>query len=224
MNKKNTKKSTRREYGSGSISVNNKINRYTVTWAGSNGKRHSSSRFELTPKGKKEAIQFLSEINSMKTEGIDVDEQAPLYKWLGQFLLYKKNNVKRTTLERYKDTLLMITDNLMEKPINNITESDLRTLYNRLSISYKASTIHELHSVLLGTFTLATKERKIKYNIMLNIKRPRKKQEDIEILTPREIGKIFRYTRKQIKEKDEYLIDGAYYCKIHTRELTQQGE
>ena len=26
----------------------------------------------------------------------------------------------------------------------------------------------------------------------------------------------------EVKEKDEYLIDGEYYCKIHTKELTEQ--
>ena len=204
---KKRKSRTRREYGSGSISINNKINRYTVTWTGNDGNRHSNSRFDLSPKGKQEAQKFLSEINSMKNDGIDIDEQAPLYEWLAQFLIYKKGTIKRTTLNRYKSSMLMIPDTLMEKPINAITESDLRAFYGELAECYTASTIHNLHSVLLGTFDLAIKERKLRYNIMLNIKRPRKQKKEIVVFSPREIGTIFQYIKKNEKaNRDTCLL------------------
>lgn len=206
MDKKTTKRKTRREYGSGSISINNKLQRYTVTWTDNEGKKHSNSQFKLTPAGKKEAQKFLEEINGLKKDGIDITEQAPLYEWLAQFLVSKKNTIKRTTLERYKNSMLMIPESLLEKPINDITETDLRTTYNNLTKKYKASTIHELHSVLLETFEMATRERKLRYNTMRNVKRPRKKKKEITIYTPREAGKIFRYIRKKLRKRKETCL------------------
>ena len=60
------KKKSRREYGSGTITVNRKIGRYTVRWYDDKGDVHSCSRFALTDDGLAAAEEFLERANKAK--------------------------------------------------------------------------------------------------------------------------------------------------------------
>lgn len=201
------KKSTRREYGSGSISRNNKIKRYTATWTDETGKRHSCSKFPMDNEGKQQAKEFLRKIIEIRDSGFPTTGQEILGEWIIRFLKTKKNTVQDTTLERYKQSAQMLPDALLETPIDCITEDKIQELYEKLLEHYKASTIHNLHSILTGTFKLASKRHKLRYNIMPNIEKPRKQRKKIDVYTPQEIGKILQYIRKDMeKEKETCLL------------------
>lgn len=206
MTKRKTQIQTRREYGTGSISINNKIQRYTVRWTGPDNKIHSCSRFPLTAKGKKEAKEFLNKVNTTKNQEF-TEEEEPLGKWIIKNLETKKNSILPSTLKRSQTACLMLPETLLNKPINQIQEEDIQDLYDNLLGHYQANTIHILHSLLSCTFRMASKERKLKYNIMQNITKPRIKKPKIIVYTPRETGIILHTIRKEYpKQKDSLLL------------------
>lgn len=197
------KKKSRRPYGTGTVSINRKIGRYTVLWNDDDGKKHSCSKFPLTPVGKKEAEQFLADINMARADGVRIADDETLGKWLKTRLEHDSEAIRESTKQSRAYAGMYITKyapNLIEMHIGDITVKHIQDMYkSMLSNNMATSTVNRVHVLLYSTFRMAYKARIIRYNIMFDVVPPRIKKTDIEIFSWRQIGSIFHFLAKQQK-------------------------
>lgn len=203
------KKKSRREYGSGSISVNNKLKRYTVKWY-EGDKIKSCSRFPLTAVGKAAAEQYLRERNAEVKQGKDANKQRTLGVWMINYIASKRPTCHIATHNCRKRMAKLVPTELQSVDIADITTPMIIQLYSDLLANGKGiSVVYNLHTLLRGTFRQAAQNNITTNNIMPAIQAPRarnKKQKPM-VLTAREIGKIMLYIRMRVhREYDFHLF------------------
>ena len=217
------KRKSRREYGTGTVSVNKTIGRYTVRWYDADGSMKSCSRFPLTAAGKSAAIEFLATKNAESknaANGKDAEMETLGY-WIIQYLKSKTEGSHPATNAARKRAALLVPEALSEKKIDDIKSPAILNLYSNLIEQKKGiSTIQNLHSILKLSINLAIMNHCASANVVASIpkpRKPRKAKRKIEIVTAREIGAILLYVRKNKFWKDLHLfIKMLYYtgCRV----------
>ena len=186
------KRKSRREYGTGSILLNHKLKRYTVRWYDADGKHRSCSKFPLTPDGKREAEEFLSQMND---EAQNPKKEANT---LGYWILAALKEKG------------MIPNDLAEMPVDEILPESIMSTYRDLSErGVAASTIQRIHGILKDAFQIAKANKAVESNPTEDIKPPSGKgKKTVEIMSWRELGYIFYYLkrRKYQQKNPNYIL------------------
>lgn len=202
------KRKSRREYGSGSILLNRKLKRYTVRWYDSEGKHRSCSKFPLTPDGKREAEEFLAQMND---EAQNPKKEAnTLGYWILAALKEKKESGRLSSHNQRKYAAGMIPTDLVEMTINEVLPETIMESYMDLSHRGIAkSTIQRIHGILKEAFQIAKANKAVDSNPVVDIKPPSfKGQKRVEIMSWRELGHVFYYLkrRKYQQKNPNYIL------------------
>lgn len=204
------KRKSRREYGTGTVSVNKTIGRYTVRWYDSDGNMKSCSRFPLTAAGKIAAVEFLAKKNKESKNAPNNAEIKTLGYWIIQYLKSKQEGSHPATHAARKRAAMLIPEILSEKRIDDIKSPAILNLYSNLIEQKKGiTTIQNLHSILKLSIGLAVMNHCASANVVASIPKPRKPKKTkrkIEVMTAREIGSILLYVRKNKFWKDLHLF------------------
>lgn len=204
------KRKSRREYGTGSILLNHKLKRYTVRWYDADGKHRSCSKFALTPDGKREAEEFLAQMNN---EAQNPKKTAnTLGYWILAVLKEKKKSGRLSSHYQRKYAAGMLPELFIEMPIDEIKPEIIMHTYIDLSDrGVSNSTIHRIHWILKDAFQTAKANAAIETNPMSDVKPPSgqsnsKNRKDI--ITWRELGKLFHYLkhRKYKQANPDYVL------------------
>ena len=215
------KRKSRREYGTGTVSVNKTIGRYTVRWYETDGSMKSCSRFPLTAAGKVAAIEYLAKKNKESKNAANNTETETLGYWIIQYLKSKTEGSHPATNAARKRAALLVPETISEKKIDDIKSPAILNLYSNLIEQKKGiTTIKNLHSILKLSINLAIVNHCASSNVVASIPKPRKPKKTkrkIEVVTAREIGSILLYVRKNKFWKDLHLfIKMLYYtgCRV----------
>ena len=206
------KRKSRREYGTGTVSVNKTIGRYTVRWYASDGNMKSCSRFPLTAAGKIAAVEFLAKKNkeSKNTANGTNAGMETLGYWIIQYLKSKQEGSHPATHAARKRAAMLIPEILSEKRIDDIKSPAILNLYSNLIEQKKGiTTIQNLHSILKLSINFAIVNHCASANVISSIpkpRKPRKAKRKIEVMTAREIGSILLYVSKNKFWKDLHLF------------------
>ena len=217
------KKKSRREYGSGTITVNRKIGRYTVRWYDDKGDVHSCSRFALTDDGLAAAEEFLERANKAKQHPL-----STLGDWIVEMIKAKRTQTRESSHRSRKYAASLLPEPLVDKPIVMIRPVDITHLYQQLLSEGRAvTTIKAVHSVLRCTYQLALDNGAVNENIMAVIKRPRRTQttkqtqqnDNGQIIPWRDLGRLMLYLRRRKwqQHQDWYLFFRFLYvigCRV----------
>lgn len=180
------KKSSKRNYGEGSIVYEADRNKYRAYLTTENGKR-ITKRFAT----KKEASQWLAETRT----DIYRDEYIPesditVGGWLIQYLeVYKKNSVRATTYNNY------ISYSLHYKPIAHIPLQDLNTFalqkfFNELDLAPGSK--KTIKSLLKSSLNKAVELGTIKKNPLVGVTGEYVEQKDVQVFSREEIQAILQ--------------------------------
>lgn len=207
-------KKSRRTYGTGTVSKNRNIGRYTVIWTTADGKKKTCSKFPLTPVGKKQAEDYLAEQISALNDGIVTSADDTLGKWIKLTLESVENSVRTSTMQTMSHHGLRINKygpELVDTPIADIEPIMIQRLYKRMAADgMAASTIGRIHALLGSVFKKAYTERVIRRNIMLEVVPPRQRKKEVQVFSWRQVGKVFRFLRKQkstyIKTSHDWIL------------------
>lgn len=207
-------KPKRRANKSGSISINRQANKYMVVWKDETGKRRTRSTFAISNEGKQQAEAFLNDILQRKEAGITTAKTASLYQCIEEYIKASENVLRSSTINirAMSERLLLRTlPELCQQPIGNITTQDIQRSFQQLQDKgISASSILRIKILLNLVFNRCLLFGLIIRNPCIGIRPPRIKKKEIEILNWRQIGKIFRFIRKQKKHNrishDYHLI------------------
>ena len=199
-------KKSRRTYGTGTVSKNRNIGRYTVIWTTADGRKKTCSRFPLTPLGKRQAEDYLAEMVAATQEGVTISDENTLGVWIKRKMESSEDVVRNSTMQTLAHHGLRIMKygpELVDTPISDIEPIMIQRLYRKMAADNMApSTIGRIHSFLGSVFKMAFQEKVIRRNIMLEVVPPRSRKKEIDVFTWKQIGRIFRFLRKQ---KETYV-------------------
>lgn len=219
------KKKSRRTYGEGSVSVNNFLGRYTVVWYTLEGKRKTCSKFPLTPEGYKEAEKFLQQMNGNRFDGIGAEADTQLAQWMAGKINADSMKNRKTSINNKAATALMLGKyawDLIKMPIGQITAQHVQNVYHRmLEEGVTIPQLHRAHIFLHGVFGRAKLMHAVRFNIMDEVTKPKYEPAPIEIMTYREMGRLFHCLRKQQNMKYTNARFHNYY--LYFRILAQTG-
>ena len=204
------KKKSRRTYGTGTVSVNRTIERYTVIWYGIDGKKHSCSKFPLTKEGKEQAEEFLKQQNQNKDDKIGYDSEMQLAQWIAKKLEADELNLRNSTM-RLKYTIAKSIGeygwDIIKLPIQDITPTMVQQMYIRMQNSDVANSyIQRIHNLLHQTFAFAVKMHAVRYNMLDFVECPKSKRKKIQIFEGNEIYRMFRWFRKYNAKFHDYYL------------------
>ena len=198
------KRKSRREYGTGSILRNSKLNRYTVRWYDAQGKHKSCSVFPLTPEGKQQAEAYLQRVNTEIARPM-----STLGDWIVAVLKHKKTSVRASSLRQLKYAALLVPDHLLEAEINDIKPYQIMCHYNDMVAQGRAiSTVRLTHGILSEAYRLAKTNGAVDVNIMLDVTAPRSGQKNkVEVLSWRAPGQFFHRLRHRLyQQHTDYVL------------------
>ena len=205
------KKKSRRSYGSGGISKNRKINRYTAIWYDEEGQKHTKSTFPLTPAGYKQAEEFLYVINSKKSKGIHIANNITLGSAIAEMIAIQSGSVRKATSRQMQLTekrILKLAGGLLSTPLIEVSTGQLERLYAKMQANnYAVNTIRETHSLINHAFKRQIRNKTIEFNPAATAILPApKRKKEIDVLDWRTIGKIFLYLRQGRKTQRNYRL------------------
>lgn len=186
--------------GEGSIVFEKSRNKFKAFFTDLYGER-KSKRFNT----KSEAMNWLLEKRSeIMNNSYVAEKNITVMEWVLQFLeIYKKNNIRTKTLERYLQTAKHL------KPIGTIqlqkiNAQTIQKFYNDIPNTLSASSKQKIHKLLSAAITKAYNLNIITKNIMLAVEPPKVLKQEIEIFTKAELSAI----KKTLKKSQYY---GRYY-------------
>lgn len=193
----------RRSNRTGSISINSQANRYMVVWTDETGKRRTRSVWPLTNEGRRDAEMFLNNIIAMRQIGVSTAKTPTLNEYIDKYISASERNLRLSTLliRQMSQRLLKKTlPKLCETPISEITPQYIEQSYLLLTEQgVSPSAILRIKNLLNLVFNRAVIFGVIRQNPCSGIKTPRVIKKNIEILSWREIGKVFLFINKQSK-------------------------
>ncbi len=191
-------KKSRRQYGTGSISKNRKIGKYTVKWKDADGNIHTRNTFELTTAGFKEAEAFLL---SKETEKINAGI-ITFRKAFDLMMAEKALTIRKSTYNLYLRNARHILPTIGNMPANAVDSVILQDLYNNMfgEQNLSASLVNACHVLVTSTYNYLHKHNMLppKY-FSVTLPNLDKKKNAKEIFTKREIGRMLLYFRKSTK-------------------------
>ncbi len=188
------KRKSRREYGTGSILRNTKLNRYTVRWYDAEGKHRSCSTFPLTTEGKRSAEKFLATMNTT--------EQRPmstLGDWILEAIKVKKNKGRQSSHTQRKYAASQIHEDLLSMQITEVKPYQITDMYQTLyAHKHAISTIKKIHVLFNAAFKLAKANGAVTTNIMPDVTTPENAtRTPVIVMSWRELGKIFLHLQRR---------------------------
>lgn len=185
----------RRIYGSGSITIDKSTGKL-VARVRINGKMHKKT---FQKNQRRDAEHWLTGMKNEKRNVLKITTGEWLLYYIEE---YKKNFLRPRSLERVKQSCAKL-ENLYEIPLATLSASDIQYEINAMiNAGLSASTIKKTCDLLKSALNQAIAENVIGTNPVLAVKRPKTKAKNkIEILTRREIGKMFLALRKLQKSK-----------------------
>lgn len=186
------RKSTRREYGTGTIIRNESIQRYTVRWTDNAGQRHSNSTFPLTVEGRKTAQAFMKEVNAQLAAGIVAASRYTVGKLIVDYLEVKKIKIKRQSLRNYCNAAKYFKT-IEHIQLQKLKSSDVQSVYSlMLGKGLKSTTIWRTHAVIQGAIKYALRQRLLAYDPLLAVEVPGgRKNRRTETFSRRDFGRMF---------------------------------
>lgn len=197
------KRKSRREYGSGSILRNTKLNRYTVRWYDADGKHRSCSTFPLTPDGKRSAERFLATMNA-----VEQHPMSTLGDWVLEVIKIKKSKGRASSHNQRKYAASQIPENLLNMQITEIKPYQVMNAYQMLyEHKHAVSTIKKIHVLFNAAFRLAKTNGAISVNIMPDVTTPENATKTpVTVMSWRELGKVFLHLQHRTHQHRNYVL------------------
>ena len=119
---------------------------------------------------------------------------------------YKKNNVKETTVEKYKIVYRCHIQKFMgKKKMKDIRAENIQSIYNRMSKSYSKRMINLVAAVLSGMFKQAYKNQIIRKNpVPLTTLPKTKDKSERRVLSIEEQKQLLEYSKGLAKDMIEF--------------------
>ena len=188
-------------YGDGSITYEKSRKRWIYDYYDNAGKRHRK-RF----KSKQEANAFKRETRHLKEEEKLQSSGQTVINWVIYWLkTYKEPNLRPSSYARMVQSAKHITP-IADYKLEELPPTEVQTLYNELSRTLSTSSISKVHKLLNGAYKEALQLDMIGFNPMDKVTPPQPKQKEIEVLTWREVGKLFRKLRTSKYYSKYYLL------------------
>lgn len=190
-----------RRYGTGKVKKDNVRNVYRAVWKDENGKTHQRCDFPLSPKGLKEANDFLDSICVQKKQGYSVGSAKTLGEAVKELFEIDKQvrpgyrQSSRTRDAEAADKLATLSD----IPLDKLTADDIKGLYNKMRAGekpfqrkYAESTIKKTHNILVSVYKRACQgKNRLQYNPMDNVPCPHVPESEAEFYTNQDLDKIY---------------------------------
>jgi integrase len=183
--------STRRTYGSGSISYHKDSGLFQGRIDMSHGKIRK--RKSVYGKTKRETQLKLNALMTQVEKGSFVDNSAKsLSLWLEDWLrLYKNGKLKPNTLIVYNRLIdIAIRQQIGEIDLKDITPIKLQEFFNGLANEYAPATLQKVKNILKPAFQKAVDNNMLKKNPMAGVELPKQVKPLIHALSENEITRL----------------------------------
>ncbi len=204
--------------GSLYVSQNNHKDVYRLQYV-INGKRKIKT-FPKTEKGKKDAYAFAKELKETmdnERKGIFIQSSPLLADYIIEYIKtyklaeVKRNEIKRGTFERIKQTAKLIPKELTDKPMNTVIPNDIQKACNQVSETHSPSSVIKMYDLLRNIFTNAQANHFIQDNPFISLKRPKLITKKKTVYTAEEVLTICNTIRKMKTNKVYNSIKHDYY-------------
>ena len=89
---------------------------------------------------------------------------------------YAFNDVRPTTVDKYRRNLALLIDHVGDIPIQHVLPGDLRKLRDKLSARMLPASVHAMFTPIMGLFNYAFEDELVDINPMSGVKLPRDKR------------------------------------------------
>ena len=170
-----------------------KYKRIIFEWRDEDGKRHRKG-FPATNAGKIEARSYQLEIMRKRETGYSLAPSGTtVWQWANDYIaIYKKPRLAPSSLARQLGIMKFLKP-FRDVPLENLAPERVQMLYNAMQErGLSSSYISQVHKLLTQMYKKAYANKMISQNPMVAVDPPKITYTKAEILTRRDIGKIFR--------------------------------